>query len=313
MHRETLLVVLRAFSPLAYMFMVGFVIFAVIAAYLLIQLRKQKKILEKTVAEKTEALKFSLLQLEANEVELTNSLAFRERMISIVMHDLKSPLNFIHKIAASLYESNTKINEQDLHRLSFELFQTTFDINNFVNNLLQWLNSTKKNINLSFTTEKLNDFIRNNCAVYFKIAAEKKLEFNLGAPDYFTITSDFSVLSIVLRNLLDNAIKNTRTGKIDISAYQDDRLQYIVITDTGSGISPDKIIELESGVITKKTSESTQIGYRIVYDLMQKLKGSIHIKSSIDKGTQITLHLPAQPYLQLMQPEKPASKWRTKK
>lgn len=313
MHKETLLSVLRAFSPLAYMFMAGFVIFAAMAAYLLLQLRKQKKILEKTVAEKTEALKFSLLQLEANEVELTNSLAFRERMISIVMHDLKSPLNFIHKIAASLYESNNKISEQDLHRLSFELFQTTFDINNFVNNLLQWLNSTKKNIKLSFTTEKLNDFIRNNCAVYFKIASEKKLEFNLGAPDHFTITSDFSLLSIVLRNLLDNAIKNTRAGKIEISAYQDDRLQYIIISDTGSGISPDKIIELESGVITKKTSESTQIGYRIVYDLMQKLKGSIHIKSSMDKGTQITLHLPAQPYLQLMQPETPANKWRTKK
>ncbi|NDA63896.1 MAG: hypothetical protein EBX50_17990, partial [Chitinophagia bacterium] len=189
MHKETLLYMLRAFSPLAYLFMAGFVIFAAIAGYLLLQLRKQKRTLEKTVAEKTEALKFSLLQLEANEVELTNSLAFRERMIGIVMHDLKSPLNFIHKIAASLYESNTKINEQDLHRLSFELFQTTFDINNFVNNLLQWLNSTKKNSKLNYTSEKLNDFIRTNCAVYFKIAAEKKLIFQLNASDNLTILS----------------------------------------------------------------------------------------------------------------------------
>ncbi|MEI8111831.1 MAG: HAMP domain-containing sensor histidine kinase [Chitinophagia bacterium] len=312
MHKETLLYMLRAFSPLAYIFMAGFIIFASIAAYLLLQLRKQKRTLEKTVAEKTEALKFSLLQLEAKEIELTNSLAFRERMISIVMHDLKSPLNFIHKIAASLYESNNKINEQDLHRLSFELFQTTFDINNFVNNLLQWLNSTNKNSKLNYTSEKLNDFIRTNCAVYFKIAAEKKLIFQLNAPDNLTILSDFSLLSIVLRNLLDNAIKNTREGKIEISAHQDERLQYIIISDTGSGISADKIIELESGIITKKTTESTQIGYRIVYDLMQKLKGSIHIKSHVEKGTQITLHLPAQPFIQLMQSENTPNKSKSK-
>ena len=299
MHIDTSLYLLRTFSPLAYMFMAGFVVFAIMAAILLLQLRKQKKILEKTVAEKTEALKFPLLQLEATEVELTNNLAFRERMISIVMHDLKSPLNFVHKIAASLYESKTALNPSDLHRLSFELYQTTFDINNFVNNLLQWLNSTKKNIKLSYTTEKLNDFIRTNCAVYFKIAAEKKLEFNLLAADDFSITSDFSLLSIVLRNLLDNAIKNTREGKIEISGDSDERLQYIIISDTGGGIAPDKIVELESGVITKKTSESTQIGYRIVYDLMQKMKGSIHIKSAPDKGTRITLQLPSQPYLMM--------------
>lgn len=59
MHIETSLYLLRTFSPLAYMFMAGFVVFAIMAAILLLQLRKQKKILEKTVAEKTEALKFS--------------------------------------------------------------------------------------------------------------------------------------------------------------------------------------------------------------------------------------------------------------
>ena len=229
---------LRAFSPLAYMFMAGFVVFAVMAAILLLQLRKQKKNLERVVAQKTEELRFSLLQLEATEVELTNNLAFRERMISIVMHDLKSPLNFVHKIAAAMYESNSTISQTDLHRLSFELYQTTFDINNFVNNLLQWLNSTKKNIKLSYTTEKLNDFIRNNCAVYFKIASEKKLQFNLLASDNISITADFSLFSIVLRNLLDNAIKNTREGKIEITAHIDERLQYIIISDSGSGIAP---------------------------------------------------------------------------
>jgi len=291
---DVTLFLLRTFSPLAYMFMAGFVVFAIMAAILLLQLSKQKKNLEKVVAQKTEEIRFSLLQLEATEVELTNNLAFRERMIGIVMHDLKSPLNFVHKISASMYESKKALSEEDLHRLSFELYHTTFDITNFVTNLLQWLNSTKRNVKLAFTTEHLNEFIRTNCAVYIKIAAEKQLEFEFQSPDSQSIIADFSLLSIVLRNLLDNAIKNTRQGKISISTTKDDRLQYINISDTGAGISADKIIELENGVITKKTTESTQIGYRIVYDLMQKMKGSIHIKSSEGKGTSITLQLPLQ-------------------
>jgi len=291
---DVTLFLLGTFSPLAYMFMAGFVVFAIMAAILLLQLSKQKKNLEKVVAQKTEEIRFSLLQLEATEVELTNNLAFRERMIGIVMHDLKSPLNFVHKISASMYESKKALSEEDLHRLSFELYHTTFDITNFVTNLLQWLNSTKRNVKLAFTTEHLNEFIRTNCAVYIKIAAEKQLEFEFQSPDSQSIIADFSLLSIVLRNLLDNAIKNTRQGKISISTTKDDRLQYINISDTGAGISADKIIELENGVITKKTTESTQIGYRIVYDLMQKMKGSIHIKSSEGKGTSITLQLPLQ-------------------
>jgi len=291
------LFLLRTFSPLAYMFMVGFVVFAVMAAILLLQLSKQKKNLEKLVAQKTEELRFSLLQLEATEVELTNNLAFRERMIGIVMHDLKSPLNFVHKIAASMYESNKALSQEDLNRLSFELYHTTFDITNFVSNLLEWLSSTKRNTKLSFTTQRLNEFITSSCAVYMKIAAEKQLEFEFQSPNSQSITADFSILSIVLRNLLDNAIKNTRQGKISISAKTDERLQYITITDTGAGISADKIIELENGVITKKTTESTQIGYRIVYDLTQKMKGSIHIKSSEGKGTSITLQLPLHAHL----------------
>ena len=288
---------LTTFSPLAYMFLVGFLAFAIIAVILLLQWRKQKRNLEQVVAQKTEQLKFARLQLEATEIELTNNLAFRERMIAIVMHDLKSPLNFVHKIATSMYESKKELSQEDLHRLSFELYHTSFDITNFVTNLLQWLNSTKKNVKLSFTSERLNEFIRTNCAVYIKIAAEKQLEFEFQSPESQFITADFSLLSIVLRNLLDNAIKNTKQGKISIQVTTDNRLQYITISDTGSGISADKIIELENGVITKKTSESTQIGYRIVYDLMQKMKGSIHIKSSDGKGTSIKLQLPLHTHL----------------
>lgn len=277
---------------------VDYLVIAVIAIILVIvfvlvkTLRKREKTLEEMVAAKTEELRYSMLQLEANEIELTNNLAFRERIISIVMHDLKSPLTFVHKIATSLYETHAVLSKEDLERLTFELYHTSFDITNFVINLLQWLNSTQQNFKLSFTIQPLNEFIRTSCAVYIKMATEKGLQFEFQSPDSLVLRTDFSLLLIVLRNLLDNAIKHTSKGSISVSGHATERHQFVTISDTGYGINADKIIELENGVITKKTSESTQIGYRIVYDLVQKMKGNIQIVSAEGKGSKITIQLP---------------------
>ena len=260
--------------------------------FLIKTLKKREKTLGEMVAAKTEELRYSMLQLEANEIELTNNLAFRERIISIVMHDLKSPLTFVHKIATSLYETHASLDKEDLERLTFELYHTSFDITNFVTNLLHWLNSTQQNFKLSITVQALNDFIRSSCAVYIKMATEKGLDFQFQSAENFVLRTDFSLLLIVLRNLFDNAIKHTKEGSITVFGTTNERYQLVTISDTGYGINAEKIIELENGVITKKTSESTQIGYRIVYDLVQKMKGNIHIESEEGKGTKITVQMP---------------------
>jgi K+-sensing histidine kinase KdpD len=267
-------------------------VFVVIVLVLLRTLRKREKTLGEMVAAKTEELRYSMLQLEANEIELTNNLAFRERIISIVMHDLKSPLTFVHKIATALYETHAGLSKEDLERLTFELYHTSFDITNFVTNLLQWLNSAQQNFKLTYTIQPLNEFIRTSCAVYIKMANEKGLQFNFESAESLVLRADFSLLLIVLRNLLDNAIKHTREGNITVSGHANERHQFVTISDTGYGITAEKIIELENGVITKKTSESTQIGYRIVYDLVQKMKGNIHIESAEGKGSKITVQIP---------------------
>ena len=278
---------------LAEYIVIAIIVSILIIVFILVKtLRKREKTLEEMVAAKTEELRYSMLQLEANEIELTNNLAFRERIISIVMHDLKSPLTFVHKIATSLYETHSTLSKEDLERLTFELYHTSFDITNFVINLLQWLNSTQQNFRLTYTIQPLNEFIRTSCAVYIKMANEKGLDFEFQSPDSLVLRTDFSLLLIVLRNLLDNAIKNTPKGSISISGYATDWHQFVTIADTGYGINPEKIIELENGVITKKTSESTQIGYRIVYDLVQKMKGNIQIVSAEGKGSKITVQLP---------------------
>ena len=276
-----------------YWLLVFITLSAVITAFIIYRNCKARiSELEKELREKDNALQYSILQLESSKTELKNNLSFRERAISIVVHDLKSPLAFLHRIINHLHVSQNDITKANLEKLTAEMSHTTYQIVGFVNDLLDWLNSNHVDFSLQSDIKPFNDFLNTKIGVYAEIAKKKGLDFQLKAKPDFLIKADFNILQIVIRNLLDNAIKNTDTGSISINGYADDVNQYIVVSDTGTGISSNKAIELEYGVITKKTNESSQIGFRIVYDMVIKMKGKIKIQKANGNGTNIFVIIP---------------------
>lgn len=278
-------------QPAAFLWLL-IVLLLSILFYVLWKYRSDISALQKELQERKEALQYSMLQLESSQTELKNSLAFRERAISIVVHDLKSPLSFLYRIINHLHLSHAKMSQPELDKLTAEMSHTTYQIVGFVNDLLDWLNSNHTNFSLQTDMKPFNDFLLNKCAVYAEIAKKKGLQFELKAKPDFILRADFNLLQIVIRNLLDNAIKNTEEGAVSIHGYADDLNQYMTIADTGTGISNDKAMELEYGVITKKTNESSQIGFRIVYDMVVKMNGKIKIQKNASGGTSITVILP---------------------
>jgi signal transduction histidine kinase len=271
-----------------------FCFLTILVCWMLISRHYRQKIagLERKIKEKNDALTNSMLQLESSRTELKNSIAFRERAISIVVHDLKSPLSFLYRIVNHLHETHDTIAKSQLQKLTGEMSYTTYEIVGFVNDLLDWLNSNQIDFSLRPTMKPFNDFINTKCAIYAEMASRKGLAFNVKSSPDFIISADYNLLQIVIRNLLDNAIKNTEEGSITIDGYSDDASQYIIIADTGIGINKDKAIELEYGVITKKTNESSQIGFRIVYDMVAKMNGKIKIDSVAGKGVTVKIILP---------------------
>lgn len=260
--------------------------------YMFIKFRAKIRQLSKEIEDKNDIVSHYALKLESVEIDLKNNIAFRERAISIVVHDLRSPLSFLHKTLVQLNESGDKVAPSMLKRLTSDMSFSSYQILGFVNDLLEWLKNNKKGFIESSTIIPLQEFIRTKCAIYMDIAQKKGLDFKIELkPDYY-IKVDVNLLQIILRNLLDNAIKNTESGSITISGYAKGDKNYIILSDTGYGMSKDKATELEFGVITKKTSESTQIGFRIVHDLVNLLKGKLSIETESNKGTTIYLELP---------------------
>lgn len=257
-----------------------------------IYFRAKIRQLSKEIEDKNAIVSHYALKLESVEIDLKNNIAFRERAISIVVHDLRSPLSFLHKTLVQLNESGDKVAPSMLKRLTSDMSFSSYQILGFVNDLLEWLKNNKKGFIESSTIISLNEFIRTKCAIYMDIAQKKGLDFKIEIkPDYY-IKVDVNLLQIILRNLLDNSIKNTESGSITISGYVKANKNYIILSDTGYGMTKDKATELEFGVITKKTTESTQIGFRIVHDLVNLLKGKLSIETECNKGTTIYLELP---------------------
>lgn len=252
-----------------------------------IKTRRLRKIIEK----RTEELRYSLLRLEASETELKNSLEFRQRVIKILVHDLKSPLAFINIIAKNVLEMHATLEEDERDHLLEELYNATFKITGFVTDMLCWLNLNQQYFKSNIKIISLNHFIRTHCNLYIDIAHKRNLKFEFRSDDSFTVETDESLIQIVIRNLIDNAIKNTHSGSIVIDGYVKDAIQYIAIQDTGVGMPADKAIELEKGIIARKSSESTQIGFRIIYDLVKKMGASIKVNSN-ESGTTILIRIP---------------------
>lgn len=248
------------------------------------------------VESKTDELRHSLLRLEASETELKSNLEFRQRIIHILIHDIRSPLNFIHKLAQNLQSEYSNLSKKEFQELTNELSISTYQISEFISDMLQWINANQQYFKPINSTFVLDHFFVEDCKMYLEIAKKKGLSVDIKCSKEFQLNLDKQLFKIIIRNILDNAIKNTVSGKITLNGYSDSlnhSNQIIVITDTGVGMSKEKIFEIEKGVITRKSNDSSQIGFRIIYDLLKKLNGSVAIQSVPNCGTTVTLTFPS--------------------
>lgn len=256
-------------------------------------LLRRKRLLDQKIKNLIEEARSSLLKLEASETELKQNLEFKKRVIDILIHDIRSPIIFIHKLASNLQNLHDSLEKEEIYDLQQEIVSTSFQIHEFVSDMLQWINASQHYFKPTSTTFSLNSFFVDDCKLYFDIAKSKGLLIELKAMDSYTIKIDRTLFKIIVRNLLDNAIKNTVKGKITLNGYTDSgNMQKIFISDTGTGMPIEKVFEIQQGIITKKSSDSTQIGFRIVHDLMKKLNGTVAIQSDSNTGTIVILEFP---------------------
>ncbi|ADR21231.1 hypothetical protein MATR_11400 [Marivirga tractuosa] len=234
----------------------------------------------------------NITELELVKQKLDQANESKDKVLSILTHDLRSPLNTFESILNSTqYQIITSDNfEEFIERLKNE-FQP---VKETINDLLYWAKSNMQDLHTNFTTFHCDKIIKEIIESSRLIASQKDIEIIVQGVDQ-QISMDLDHFKMALRNLIQNAIKfSNEGGVIKIKLAKKDKNISLSVQDSGIGISSDKIEEILRGEITKPGlgtagEKGSGIGLSMVVALLQKNNCNLDIQSTEGKGSTFTL------------------------
>jgi signal transduction histidine kinase len=245
--------------------------------------------LKKMVAEKT-------LDLRVKNEEYKNAIATKNKMFSIIAHDLVNPFNSLLGFSDILRNQCENLPTEKIKQFSEVMWQTSRSTCDLLSNLLEWARVQTGKISFSPQKIALCTLIKTNIELLNLQARQKNIQLNGSCEEEVFIYGDTFMINTVLRNLISNGIKFTSKGGVNITVNIVDDQCIIDITDTGTGISHSKIenlFEPETLSIPGTAGESgTGIGLMVCNEFMHLNNGSIKVTSKVNKGSTFTLTLP---------------------
>jgi len=221
----------------------------------------------------------------------------KDQIFSIIGHDLKKPALAFRGITSKLNYLLKKGDNERLLKFGDSIETDAIELNKLTDNLLNWALLQKDLVSIESKVLPLNDLVTENLALFSRIAKDKNvsLESNITVG---SVKSDRHVLSTVIRNLIDNAIKYTpEGGTVRITAEEQDDKIMLSVQDNGIGMGEKQI----SGLFLLNKDKSTRgtageggtgLGLHLVHELINKVGGQIKVASQLDNGTRFDIKLP---------------------
>ncbi|MEO9484895.1 MAG: two-component regulator propeller domain-containing protein [Ekhidna sp.] len=258
-------------------------------------LRNQKRLLEIQVEERSSEVVKQKEELEVKADELRKINEQKNKLFSIIAHDLKTPLNTIESVVPLI---DPKIlDSQNLEKIKQSINEQVSSVSSAMENLLVWAKSQLEGEIIQKSHFSLADVIHQKMTLFMPYAESKKIQLKTSASNKLTVFADENQVRAILRNLIGNALKFTKAGgSVTIHAATDDTEVKVSIADSGIGIAKDKI----DGLFNVKMSASVGtggekgvgLGLLVVKDFVEKNGGTISVESIVGKGTTFHFNLP---------------------
>ncbi len=265
-------------------------------------MRKLNTQLEVKVEERTLILKEALQKLEQSQKELNDALSkekqlseIKSRFVSIASHEFRTPLSTVLS-SASLLSKYTTTAEQDKRNRHVEKIKNAVrNLNDILDDFLSLGKLEEDKVEIHPVLFNLEEFME-------ELVEEMKPLQKTGQQIIFScegnpaLFSDKRLLKNIIINLLANAIKfSDENTAIEVSSKTSDREFEIKITDKGIGIAEEDQQQLFSSFFRGRNAvniQGTGLGLHIIKRYADILKGNIKIKSTLGKGTTVTVTIP---------------------
>ena len=233
--------------------------------------------------------------------ELQRTIAGRDKLYSVIAHDLRSPMGSIkmvlnmlilnlpfEKIGAEMYELLTMAN------------QTTEDVFSLLDNLLKWTKSQIGKLNVVYQDVDLVEVTDGVIEIFSMVASLKKIRIREMKPERMMVNADIDMLKTVVRNLLSNAIKFSKeNSEILVKMEEVDGMAVVSVQDHGCGISEEgqkKLLHADTHFSTFGTNneEGSGLGLLLCKDFVVKNGGKLWFTSKEGEGSIFSFSIPVK-------------------
>ena len=230
--------------------------------------------------------------------ELRATLSNRDKMYSVIAHDLRSPMASIRMVLNLVVQSaSPEIVGPELYALLDQANRESEEVHDLLDNLLKWTKSQTGRLNVVMQDLDLNDIIPGVVDIFDMIAQTKKIKLDLQRPDTpIMVRADNDMLKTVVRNFMSNAIKFSPEGSsIEIKVLQEGEFAKVSVTDHGVGIAPERLGSIfHKGETTYGTGgeEGSGLGLQLCQDFSRKIGGDCLVESVVGEGSTFSVMIP---------------------
>lgn len=237
--------------------------------------------------------------VSAQKEELESLGKVKDRIFSVVSHDMRAPVNSLISFINLLENSN--VSEEKLKRYAANLKNSLGYTSSMMENLLNWAASQLEGYRPHIEEINLLNCLTDVIDVLEVNAIEKSILIQNNISPTLTCHADCDMLNLVIRNLLSNAIKFTHAeGIIEISAIEKGVEIQLAIKDNGVGLPKEEVERFNSVTkygVNKPTlgtnkEKGTGIGLSLCKTFIHLMNGKISLKSELDKGSIFFVDLP---------------------
>jgi ligand-binding sensor domain-containing protein/signal transduction histidine kinase len=259
------------------------------------QLEERQQVIE----EQSEELRAQAEELNARNNELKELNKTKDRLFSIIAHDLKNPFSSILGFSELLIKRYDKLSDDKRMDFVNNIHDSAKNIFRLLENMLSWSRSQSAQTQRKPEKFPIKEVVESNFQLLRDLAKSKKIKLSI-VPDGDALAfADKNMINTVVRNLISNAIKFTENGEITCSwrssAY--DRSIFVSVGDTGSGIEKDRLktifdVEKSKSTVGTQGETGTGLGLIICKEFVEKNKGIIYAESNEGKGSIFTFTVP---------------------
>ncbi len=237
--------------------------------------------------------------LEKSKNALADLNAQKDKLFSILSHDLRSPFSSILGFCDILLKENDQLTTED--RLQFVAYiqEAAQDQLSLVNKLLDWSRLESGHIQMERIEINVVDVVKKNINSLMGLAHQKQVKLHTTLPTNVMVSGDKHMLSQVFGNLIGNSLKFTpHGGTISVELIEERSNQWVIgVRDTGIGIPEEdlhKLFKVEEKYTRKglQGEKGTGLGLPVVHEIIQKHHGSIEVESKAGTGTLFLITLP---------------------